>query len=850
MKMNKLKPVLLLVISSLAVAGCWKKKGNSGSGSQSIFDRDPLPGAEGVKSYVYASAEEKTEILGVLEQYAVESKLTGLTLFNNGGYVMYHPSVTKGAASFIPGFGFGILSEGSLTADLEGENNAAWKRYYHTYETEDPGQVNAMNSKEATVSDVQAYMTASYFDTVMNETRDGYKWVASLANDNRPVAVGGLDENGLAKTFKFEVKVGSALKYNTNSTVFAAFNGREVALEDYITPYKILYTQAYGMERSGESLSGAGSIAGRSAYYKASAKGFDADEFAKVGIKAIEEGGKSYLQFTFNDACTPFYAMYYLASGMMAPVPASFIEALGGGDFAKGVDIWGAYNSTSTLTPKDTWLSTGAYTIEEWDIDQQIVLKRNPFYVDSSRYSIQGVHLNILAAVNTDPEAAFKEFLANKLHAAGIPSTRLDEYKNDPRATTTIGDSNFKLNLNTCDQATWETLFGVNGSVKQTAKADYWECEPAMANKDFVSGLSYALNRKEYASTLGRNPAFEYFSDVYLSDPENGVSYNSTQAHKNAVKSLTTGTDEYGYSKELASKAFVKAANQLIADGYYKKGDQIEIEIAWQTAAQEETYHNPLKKYIEEAFNVEENPLSLKLNFWVSNTWSDVYYKKMMVGQFDIGFGSISGNTYDPLSFMNVLSTDPGINQNFCLNWGIDTNHNDERAIQYDGASWSFDGLFKAATEGAYLVKGENSSLFDVTSATSKLEADGSAVVSGTFDGALVMEGENLLGYGTVAAMCIYGTSDGVNYSDYQEFYVYNTDLFDAASDLPSDTGCYLTVDDAKGTFEAHFSKTIVDYFRALGTAAVGFDLYAFTYIGGNQNLSFYATLFDSLPTA
>ena len=255
--------------------------------------------AHGAKSYVAASYEERAEILGILEKYAVKNNLTGLTLYENGGYVMYHPSVVKGTNTYIPGYGFGILTEGYLNADLEGETNAAWKRYYHTFQTEDPASVNYMNDKGSVVGDLQGYITSSYFGTQMNETKDGYEWVNVQSNSNRPVAVNA-NEDGLATIYKLEVKVGSAYKYNTLTTnpTLAAFNGREVALEDYVTPYKIYYTSAYAMARGSENLDGAGSIKGSAEYYEASAEGFNQAAWDKIGIKATTEDGKAYLMIT------------------------------------------------------------------------------------------------------------------------------------------------------------------------------------------------------------------------------------------------------------------------------------------------------------------------------------------------------------------------------------------------------------------------------------------------------------------------------------------------------------------------------------------------------------------------
>lgn len=75
--------------------------------------------ANGVYSYVASSYSDRAEILGVLEKYAVESGLTGITMYENSGYVLYNPLVVKGTENYIPGYGFGILTEGRANGDLE-----------------------------------------------------------------------------------------------------------------------------------------------------------------------------------------------------------------------------------------------------------------------------------------------------------------------------------------------------------------------------------------------------------------------------------------------------------------------------------------------------------------------------------------------------------------------------------------------------------------------------------------------------------------------------------------------------------------------------------------------------------
>ena len=68
----------------------------------------------------------------------------------------------------------------------------------------------------------------------------------------------------------------------------------------------------------------------------------------------------------------------------------------------------------------------------------------------------------------------------------------------------------------------------------------------------------------------------------------------------------------------------------------------------------------------------EQDKLTLEVVDYVPAVWTDAYYKKMMLGQYDIGFGGVSGNTLNPLNFFEVLKSDNS--SGFTLNWGPNTN--------------------------------------------------------------------------------------------------------------------------------------------------------------------------------
>lgn len=691
-----------------------------------------IPVADGIQNFSGLSTKERTKILGALEAYSIRNGMLGLSMFENGGYVMYHDRITLGTENYIVGYGFGALAEGSITADLATESNAAWKKYYHTYDSTDPGTINYLNAQDSQVSDFYGYMGASYYTNFMNETKDGYDWVPELAVSD-PEPVGKLDENGQATKWRFEIR--SGLKYNTNSTSAdrAAFNNREVVAEDFLTPFKLLLNQSNELYRGSElaNQTGAAAIKGASAYYSATkgkGKGVLSDDvvdFSQVGIKVTEDEGKWYFEYELGAPVTMFNARYYISSSLYMPVPKDFIDVV-------GVENYLNFSSDKKTTPVDNSLSLGAYTLEKWDSEQQVVYKKNPNYVyASTKYAIEGIHINILTGATSDKELAFKEFLAGKLDSCGIPDTYLSQYSSDTRTRTTTGDSVFKLNVNALDQEGWIKLFGENGTYSQTTKDNYWTVEPALSNAHFRSALSYALNREDLATAKGRVPSVNYFSSNYMSDAENSISYNATEEHKNAVSSLLEGTQN-GYSLELAKDYFRMALDELEADGLITPGTKkhptvIEIEIGWFTSSYEEAYHKYIKQYWETAFNDESVTggfYKLECNFWCGDD-ANACYDKILAGQYDIAFGAITGNPLDPLSFFSVNSTDPSISNNFTLNWAIDTNTLTE-ALIYNGTRWTFDALYNASQEASIIDHGKLVKSSELTNCESKNNEDGS----------------------------------------------------------------------------------------------------------------------------
>ena len=296
---------------------------------------------------------------------------------------------------------------------------------------------------------------------------------------------------------------------------------------------------------------------------------------------------------------------------------------------------------------------------------------------------------------------ALLERYAYEHFVAGLPilATESDEGIQSP----------IKLNLNTCSEREWERYFGVAGSAVQTQKEDYWEVEPAMSNHNFLKGLSLAINRVRLAEKNNKLPCVNLMHAEMISNDDYSVtfdtSYLESSYHKAVINDLVSDTDGYGYSFERAKQYFIDASNELINKGFYKSGDVVEIEIAWSNYDQLNDMHRYIKEDLEKAFNNIDNPLTLKVNSYLGDNWSDVYYKKAMVGKYDISFGSISSSTSSWRNNPLACSLTDTSRNYWCLNFGEETNDiNGE--IVYKNKIFSFESLLTAVYEGVFASRG------------------------------------------------------------------------------------------------------------------------------------------------
>ena len=692
----------------------------------------------------YASDDDaRLEILGKLEEYAMENYLTGISLFENGGYVRYADATVSSqerkdnrvvhlpTKNYITGYGFGLLREGYITGTLE-NGSAKHPTYMHTATTSDPANINAWNATGSQVSDLNSYVSASYWSTKMSSTAGKYEWYPLLAKDtvdgkpfNTPIAQEPENELKMYRKWRVYVKTGAeeGIAYRINSSKRSEFNNRPVALEDYAFTYQMLLSEPCGLTRGTELAEDTSyGIKGGSTFFRNSKNktGAQLDTLwnnmvasDELGIHTGTDENGSYIDIELINPIDDFTAMYTLSSSLYTPIPKAFIQSLGGGDYTVGAELFGSFTDTENIV--DTTIAIGPYFLEEWTDGQEIVFKRNDnwYEVNETTYRIEGIDQKIYPSGTEQPDFLYNYFINGELDSTGIPSNRMSEKLTSDLKTK--GDSTFKLNVNSCTQEQWDNF---NDKLwKNTGIDDKWGgVKPWMSNKNFLNGLFWSINRQAFADKRGVAPSVNYLSDAYLSDPKSGTSYNTTTQHQNSIKNFHDSKNEdYGYNFTKAVTYFQMAVHELSETGALKLGTKenpttINIHIRWMYQSDIKEYGTDIKGFFEKAFNDDTvcgGRVKLEVKQDAVTNWMDVYNLYLMTGEYDLGFGAISGNTYNPLNFLEVLKSNNS--SGFTLNWGNDTSKIDKTfPIEYAGKSWSFDALWAAADHGTVVNAGKD----------------------------------------------------------------------------------------------------------------------------------------------
>lgn len=722
--------------------------------------------SSGILKYATLSASERSEVTSQLERFAMKNGTTGVSLSDNGGYAVYNSRVHSPLLdedSYLAGYGFGTFMYGSLSEGLAGESTEAYKYYYHEQITpaNEPGSINYLDSDEAIVSDMYSYMSSSYYTTQLNEDYSQYEYIGALARE-MPEPLD-LAEDGTASKWKIKLWVGGDeddaskgvkkdLCFRTSSTKYGSYDKRKITLSDYLTPFKLMANGAVGWyrgnEQSAESTANR-QIKGFSDYYKASnkAKELPSDEefSSKVGV-SIDESDNS-ITIQFNAGFTEEYAIYQIDSLWSNPLCEDFIKEIGGGDVIKGAKLYGT--SPSPLTPADTSLSVGPYYIESYSLKNLVTFKKNELWhikedtYGREVYKIEGYHIKCNSAIESDTTALFTAWEHDQIEAATLTDDKWEEYENDSRKKSVLGDITRKMTFNRMDKLLWDKTFGEGGYwAKHNGAVGEWEVKPISSNDNFYYGLNLAVDRIAFANKYHVNAAVDFQNSIAKVNPVTGELYNSSKEHKAAISYVygdafddlsqtTTQAIDFmqdGIIEELEAGHYTLgrgSAPALVELGVGTLNTTLQLErLSLIEANWTECFNSAVSSYRDKDGN---NPLVdskgnalITFDLDIDAVATDVaqnslIYQGVQMGKYDIQYAYIiSGNAYDTINNQNILS----INYNrsgFILGFSVDTSI-PSGDIYWDGKYWSFDALWQACNGGTVLdSKGaETSEIVDV----------------------------------------------------------------------------------------------------------------------------------------
>lgn len=694
--------------------------------------------------------------------------------------------------------------------------------YYTTGTTALPKGANAMDATGTDVSDVSSHTNCGYYATRLNSDNNGYEWYPQLAKDKIKISQTETKDNSrptaLNESYQPVADSDDSANYNTRWRVYLKtgddaptyatgyptgnFNGRKVTLDDYLTPIKFLLTGWNNQYRAAETTVGISGLAGTAEYLSHTSKKpttnpndgnahwdlWDETAWNKyVGDKiktGTDANGNEYIDFTLNYACTQFYAMYYLSSSFYSPLPADFLEIweADGDYFGKGTH--------GSDTPVQTMIGVGPYYISTWD-STKMAYSRNPYYdnaeevVDGNTrkiYQIPGFaeyKQNGGASGTTASDVICQYFEAGQVDAFAPNKDQIkNTYKNETGSSSsgvnwhmykTKGSANFKLNVNSTTGDQWNKFFGTSGSVyahsssDTIAKVAERDAKFYLSNSDFLDFLNYSINRPAMAQARGMDveqATQEYFSDNYMIDPENGVSYNSTAVHQSVLADRHNdgkGTDSFtaGYDQNAAYASLdkfltmvdgnsalqskLKPAGGTGTAGSSANPYKITIEMSWMNQSDSTDYSDlwgtdtdggkSIRGIFAKVCKEKKHHYVLDIQEPSPDADYNVVYTKMEHGEYDLGFGAVSGNDLNPLNFFEVLKSDNS--SGFTLNWSKDTSERQaESPIVYDGQTWSFDSLWQAAdTAVAIDGNGDIAKAKLVSTPTKKTTPEGTAAV-------------------------------------------------------------------------------------------------------------------------
>ncbi len=372
-------------------------------------------------------------------------------------------------------------------------------------------------------------------------------------------------------------------------------------------------------------------------------------DFSEVGVFAAAD---NELILALEKPLDGFYLKYSLTSSWLVN------EEL----YKSCEKVTDGVYTNSYGTSAETTMSYGPYKLASFQADKEYVLERNENFYGLTDDTYQTTH--IVVSYVAEPATRLELLLNGTLDSYGLSAEDVPTYGSSDYTYYTTGDSTYFVALN-------PDMEGLKAA-QENLGAGY--NKTILTIKQFRQALSFALDRSAFTLAVSplNNPAFGVFSSTIISDPDNSVTYRSTDEAKkiladfwglsedigegklyatvdDAVDSIT------GYNLEMAKQLFDEAYDIAIADGLMKEGDKVSIMIGTPNATS--SFYSKGYDFLVNCYTdaVKGTKLEGKLEFTIDNTLGNGFANALRANQVDFLFGvGWTGSALDPYNLMTA----------------------------------------------------------------------------------------------------------------------------------------------------------------------------------------------------
>jgi ABC-type oligopeptide transport system substrate-binding subunit len=655
--------------------------------------------ANGTFNYRFASTELRNTFFAAAEKYLINNMYAGVPVFANAGYALYSSRLQLPVDQAVPVLDYGNIfstmsADDSTVLMDDGQLGNVGEYTYRASLAQNPTTFQQWIYDDATSADVIDLILDAPYVFKFNDDKDGYALVPSMATDLPQAQNPTTLDTGVevAKVWRISLRNDLVWTYHADTDTSAFPDGHEkIDATDFIDTYKLAIESKWF-----RAISGGGDFLSSSQEIKGAQDFVDGDgEWADVGLKKIDD---YTLEFEFVGDMSEWNVRYWLGSFVMGPINMDLYDAVG--------DSYG--------TSAETTAFNGQFKMDYYESDRIIRFSKNADFHDKESYFFT----HYTYAIIEDREVRFQEFIGGKLEAAALPTAKYENFKNHPGLKRLPGATTFRIMIN--------GLGTVGNQQAQFPGSDFVP-EPLLANQDFKKAMYLSIDRLKLATeVLKTSEAQQYlFTDAYLVEALSGIPFRTTDIGNSVSDGLSPTT--YGFNADASKDWWNAAIDALVADGSYAAGTAanptiIEMDFnVFSGSEAQQLLGDFIKASFEEIFVSDTHNIKVKVNV-TPKDFPSIYYDYMMIGNFDLSIGGISGSTLDAASFLDTYCSDN--RSGFSLNWGVDTSIAEIEVTYVDPATdaeitemWSFDSIYEVLNGEVYVVDGVETEAPEATTA-------------------------------------------------------------------------------------------------------------------------------------